>query len=275
MAKEPTQHDNDVAQIDNDVSQDQFVDEVWATDSSGPSLLARVGAEVAGTFILVVMGAAATVFLATAAGNPLLGVLAFGAAVAIGMVAFSHVSGAHFNPAITVGVWVAGRFPGRDVAPYILAQLVGATIAGGALFALVGANPHITDAQLIMGRAVNGFGEASIYEWGVSSALIVEAIATGILMIAFLAATAVRASRTAAPFVVGIAFAFVLAVAIPVTNGSANPARSAGVALFAGGDSLTQLWVFWVAPIVGAAVVGLLYRAFGSEEDIEIVETFE
>lgn len=275
MAEDFTQPDAVTIEIDEEVTEDQLIDEVWVADSSGPSLLARLGAEVAGTFILVVMGVAAALFLGGSTGGPLAVVLAFGAAVVIGMVAFGHISGAHFNPAITVGVWVAGRFPGRDVAPYILAQLIGATIAGGALFALIDANPQFTDAKPVMESVANSFGEASLNQWGVGAALIVEAIATGILVIAFLAATAVRASRTAAPFVVGIAFAFVLALAIPVTNGSVNPARSSGIALLAGADSLTQLWVFWVAPVVGAAIVGLLYRAFGSEEDIEVVEVFE
>ncbi|WP_430868434.1 aquaporin [Demequina aurantiaca] len=279
MADEAKQPDAAVIEediiVEDQIIEDQIVDELWVKDSSGPSLLARLGAEVAGAFLLVAMGVGTALFVGLGNNGSLTAGLAFGAAVVIGIIAFGHISGAHFNPAVTIGVWIAGRFPGRDVAPFILAQLVGATLAGGALYVITAANPQVEDPQSIMATGANMFGDLTAGGWGVGAAIIVEIIATGILVLAVLAATAVRAAKATAPFIIGIALAFVLVWAIPITNGSVNPARSTGIALFAGPEALTQLWVFWLAPIVGAIIVGLLFRAFGSQDDIEVVEVFE
>lgn len=276
MAEEATQPD--AAILEEALVEEELIEEVWVEDKSGPSLLVRLGAEVVGTFMLVLLGVGTALFMAIGNNGSLTVGLAFGVAVVIGATAFSWVSGAHFNSAITIGVWLSGRFPGRDVAPYILAQLVGATLAGGALYALVVANPQIPNAESAQGFIAGGanmFGEGTAGQWGVGAAILVEVIATGILVLAVLAATSAKAVKAVAPFVIGLALAFVLILAIPVTNGSVNPARSTGIALFAGTDALSQLWVFWVAPIIGAAIVGLLFRAFGAEEDIEVVETIE
>jgi len=273
MTEETTQHDAVV--VEEELVDDQLIDEVWVKDSSGPSLMARMGAEVAGTFILVTMGVGAALFLGLGNNGTLTAGLAFGVAFMIGIIAFSHISGAHFNPAITIGVWISGRFPGSDVAPYILSQLVGASLAGGAMYAITAANPQVTDAQSVLVTGANMYGESTAGQWGLAAAVLVEVIATGILVLAVLSSTAVRATKATAPFIIGLAYAFVLVWAIPITNGSINPARSTGMAIFSGTDALTQLWVFWVAPIIGAAIVGLLFRAFGSEDDIEIVEVFE
>lgn len=273
MSEETTQHDAVV--VEEELVDDQLIDEVWVKDSSGPSLMARVGAEVAGTFLLVTMGVGTALFLGLGNNGTLTAGLAFGVAFMIGIIAFGHISGAHFNPAITIGVWISGRFPGRDVAPFILSQLVGASLAGGALYAITAANPQVTDAQSVMVAGANMYGESTAGQWGLAAAILVEVIATGILVLAVLASTAVRATKATAPFIIGLTFAFVLVWAIPITNGSVNPARSTGIAIFSGADALTQLWVFWVAPIIGAAIVGLLFRAFGSEDDLEIVEVFE
>jgi len=276
MAEEATQSDAAIVDVETEeVLEDQLIDEIWVKDPSGPTLFARLGAEVAGTFLLVAMGVGTALFLSVGTNGTLTTGLAFGAAVVIGAVAFGHISGAHFNPAITIGAWISGRFPGRDVAPFILAQLVGATIAGGVLYAITASNPQIDDAHGYMTTGANMFGATTAGQWGLAAAILVEVIATGILVLAVLAATTVRAAKATAPFVIGLALAFVMVWAIPVTNGAVNPARATGIALFAGTEPLTQLWVFWVAPIVGAAIVGLLFRAFGSEDDIEIVEVFE
>lgn len=276
MADETTQPY--AAATDEILIEEEFTEEIWVEELPTSSLLARLGAEIIGTFILVVMGVGTALFMALGNNGTLTVGLAFGVAVVIGAAAFGHISGAHFNPAVTLGVWLSGRFPARDVAPYILAQLVGAAIAGAALYVITLSNPQILDstaATSVMKTGANMFGEGTAGGWGVGAALLVEAIATGIFVLAVLAATSVRGVKSLAPFIIGLALAFMLVLAIPVTNGSINPARSTGIALFSGADALGQLWVFWVAPLIGAAIVGLLYRAFGSEDDVEEVETID
>jgi aquaporin Z len=276
MAEKATQPD--AAVLEEALIEEELIEEIWIEEKSPHSLLARLGAEVAGTFMLVLLGVGTALFMSIGQNGTLTVGLAFGVAVVIGATAFGHISGAHFNPAITFGVWLSGRFPGRDAAPYVLAQLVGATLAGGALYAITLANPQIVDsvaAKGVLATGANVFGDASAGKWGIVAALLVEVIATAILVLAVLAATSVRGVKSLAPFIIGLTLAFVLIFAIPVTNGSVNPARSTGIALFAGTDALSQLWVFWIAPLVGAAIVGLLYRAFGTEEDVEEIETID
>ena len=276
MAEEATQPN--AAVLDEALVEEELVEEVWIEEKPGYSLLARLGAEVVGTFILVLLGVGSALFMSIGNNGTLTVGLAFGVAVVIGATAFAHVSGAHFNPAVTLGMWLSGRFPARVAAPYVLAQLVGASLAGGALYAITTANPQIVDsvsAQGVLATGANMYGVGTPGQWGLAAALLVEAVATAIFVLAVLSATSVKAVKSLAPFVIGLAYAFIIVFAIPVTNGSINPARSTGIALFAGPDALSQLWVFWVAPLVGAAIIGLLYRAFGSEEDIEVVETID
>lgn len=267
------------------------IDDVWVEETSGPSLVARMLAEAAGTFILVAMGVGTAVTLGfvtsgtlviqgqnagSVVGSPTVVVgLAFGVGVIIAASAFAWVSGAHLNPAITVGAWLAGRMPGRDVAPYILAQLVGGVAAGTTMFLLVQSHPSVTDGQQMMVGAANGWGDYSPSGFGIGAALAVEIIATALLVLTVLGATSRKSTGATAPFAIGLALALLLVWAIPFTNGALNPARATAAAVFAGSGPLSQLWLFWVAPLVGAAIVGLAYRAFGPAEDLETVEVIE
>jgi aquaporin Z len=270
--------------------------DIWADEPAGPSLISKMLAEVAGTFILVLLGVGtaitlsiasrSTLFLQSDSGGyqpvgysvvaPTLTVgLAFGVSVIIAAVVFGGVSGAHLNPAVTVGVWLAGRFPGRDVVPYVLAQVIGGLFAGLTIFYLAGTSTIVADRGAAMESVSNGYGDHSPGGFSLTAALIVEALITGGLVLAVLGATKPSASKAAAPFVIGSALAFMVVLGIPFTNAAVNPARATSTALFAGDWAFAQLWVFWVAPIVGAAIVGLLWRAFAPVEEIEVVETIE
>lgn len=256
--------------------------DIWSDEPAGPSLIAKMLAEVVGTFILVLLGVGAALLSGLGNNGTLTVGLAFGVAVIIGASAFAIVSGAHFNPAITVGVWLAGRFPGRDVVPYILAQVIGGLLAGTTLYLVLLSGEGLTgdSSQQLMQTAANGFGEhgpiaAQGVVFGVGVALLVEVVATALLVLTVLGSTARTAAKGVAPFAIGLALAILLVFTIPFTNGALNPARATGAALFAGDWALTQLWAFWLAPIVGGAIVGLLYRAFAPVEEIEVVETIE
>jgi len=172
-------------------------------------------------------------------------------------------------------VWLAGRFPGRDVVPYVLAQVIGGLFAGLALYFLIGTSTLIPDAGTAFEGASNGFGDHSPAGFSLAGALVIEALATGLLVLVILGATSRLASPSAAPFAIGLGLAILVVLAIPFTNAALNPARATSTAAFAGDWALSQLWVFWVAPIIGAAIVGLLYRAFAPIEELEIVETIE
>jgi len=262
---------------------EELEDEVWVEDLSGPSLLARMLAEVAGTFILVLLGVGAALLSGTGNNGTLTVGLAFGVAVIIAAIAFGGISGAHLNPAVTVGVWMSGRLPGRDVAPYILAQVIGAMAAGAALFAGITSLSAIdvTQGRTIMSNTAIGFGEhaplaaSQGLDFGIGIAMFAEIIATGLLVLVVLGATSARAPKGIAPFAIGLGLALLVVWTIPFTNGALNPARATASALFSDSWALGQLWVFWLAPIIGAAIVGLLYRAFGPVEDIETVEVVE
>lgn len=259
-----------------DVSVDIVEDEgVWAEDTSGPSLMARMAAELLGTFILVFMGVGAALFFSTGNNGTLTVAFGFAIGVIIAATIVGRISGAHINPAVTVGAWIAGRFPARDVAPYILAQVVGATAAGALLWGLAQTHEQIPDAQAFLAGAANGFGEHSPTGFPLVAGLIIEVIIAALLVGVVLAATSRRAIAAVAPFAIGLTVGFLVLVAIPFTNGALNPARASGIAFFSDTWALQQLWLFWVAPLLGALIAGLLFRAFGPEEDLETVEVLE
>lgn len=248
------------------------------TEPTGPSLLARVGAEVAGTFILVILGAGTALLLSVTNNGTLTVGLGFGIGAMIAIFAFGRISGAHLNPAVTVGAWMAGRLSGLDVVPYILGQVVGGILAGLFLSLGIGSldGQGKEQVQGFMGSVSIGFSDHAPFAsagltWGVFVALGVEMLATGLLMLVVLSATAKKAHAAIAPFAIGLALAALVTWTIPFTNAALNPARATATALFADDWALSQLWAWWLAPIVGAAIVGLLFRVFGPAEDLVAV----
>jgi aquaporin Z len=231
-----------------------------------PALTARLGAEFLGTFWLVLGGCGTAVLAATFpdVGVGLLGVsLAFGLTVLTMAYAVGHVSGGHFNPAVTVGLAVARRFPWRDVVAYVVTQVVAAVVAAVVLF-VVASGKDGFDAQ--KGFAANGYGEHSPGGYSLLAALVIEVVLTGFFLYVILGATDGRAPVGFAPIAIGLALTLIHLVSIPVTNTSVNPARSTGVALFAGSWALGQLWLFWLAPVVGAAIAGATYALITGEK---------
>ena len=226
----------------------------------------RLFAELFGTFWLVLGGCGSAVLAAKfpGVGIGLAGVsLAFGLTVLTMAYSVGHISGAHFNPAVTIGLWAGGRFPVRDILPYILAQVAGAIIAAFVLLQIASGNPEFSLAA--NGLAANGFGAQSPGGYSMQAALITEIVMTlGFLMV-ILGATDSRSPSGFAPLAIGLALTLIHLVSIPVTNTSVNPARSTGPALLVGGMALQQLWLFWVAPIVGGLVGGFLYRWLAPE----------
>jgi aquaporin Z len=223
-------------------------------------LLKRCTAEFLGTFWLVFGGCGSAVLAAAFphVGIGLLGVsLAFGLTVVTMAYAVGHISGGHFNPAVTIGLLAGGRVKGGDVLPYVIAQLVGAVVAAWLLATIAGGNG--TDA-LAGGLASNGFGEHSPGGYSLAAALLTEALLTFFFLIVILGVTDPRAPSAMAPLAIGLALTLIHLISIPVTNTSVNPARSTGPALLVGGWALQQLWLFWVAPIAGAAVAGFVHR---------------
>ncbi|WP_051477256.1 aquaporin [Arthrobacter sp. Br18] len=217
----------------------------------------RSAAEGAGSFLVVLAGIGVTT-LNTDAGIP--PVLAFGFGLLAAFIAFGHVSGGHFIPAITLGSAVAGRTPWRSVVPYIVAQVLGAVAATGFLWLILSANSQLPDSTTLFSVGANGFGEHSAVQFPLTSSFLAEVVATALLVAVFLGATARLANRAVAPFAVGLAYAALLTVLLPITNGSMNPARSTAAAIFSEGWALEQLWLFWAAPVVGAVLAGLIYR---------------
>jgi aquaporin Z len=217
--------------------------------------------EFLGTFWLVLGGCGAAVL---AAAFPDLGIgftgvaLAFGLTVLTGAYAFGPVSGAHFNPAVTCGLWAGGRFPGRHVAPYIAAQIVGAVVASIVLYAIASGRPGF---DVDAGFAANGYGAHSPGGYSLGAAIITEAVMTFMFLIVILGSTDRRAPAAFAGIAIGLTLTLINLFAIPVTNASVNPARSTGPALFVRGWALSQLWMFWLVPILGALVAGVLYKA--------------
>jgi aquaporin Z len=254
---------------------EEFDADVWVDEPAGPSLISKMLAEAFGTFILVMLGVGTALTASTSTNGTLAIGFAFGIALMIAAVVFGGSSGAHINPAVTLGVWLAGRFPGRDVVPYILAQVIGGLFAGGTLYLFLSTHPNVEDAKVVYSTAAIGFGDHSPAGFGAAAGLTVEAVATALLVLVVLAATARTAAKGTAPFAIGLTLAALVVFAIPLTNAGINPARATATALFADTWALTQLWAFWGAPLIGAAIVGLLYRAFAPLEELEIVEVVE
>lgn len=223
-------------------------------------LLRKLTAEFIGTFWLVLGGCGAAVL---AAGVPGVGIgyagvaLAFGLTVLTGAYAFGHISGAHFNPAITFGLYMGGRFSGRDVIPYWLAQLAGGIVAAAVLYVIAHGAPGF-DAGA--GFASNGFGDHSPQHYSLNAGLVCETVMTFMFLIVILGATSDGAPKGFAPIAIGLALTLIHLISIPVTNTSVNPARSTAVAIFQGSWALQQLWAFWLAPLVGAGIAGVAQR---------------
>ena len=226
----------------------------------------RLGAECLGTFWLVFGGCGSAVLAAAVPelGIGFLGVsLAFGLTVLTMAFAVGHISGGHFNPAVTVGLWVGGRFPANQILPYWVAQVSGGIVAAAVLYLIASGKAGF---DLADGFASNGYGEHSPGGYSLLAALIAEVVLTGFFLIVILGSTDKRAPAGFAPIAIGLALTLIHLISIPITNTSVNPARSTGPALFVGGWAMAQLWMFWVAPLVGGALGGFIYRWLGSEE---------
>jgi aquaporin Z len=226
-------------------------------------LFKKTAAEFFGTFWLVFGGCGSAVL---AAAFPELGIgfagvaLAFGLTVVTMAYAVGHISGAHFNPAVSFGLWAGKRFNGKELLPYIIAQVLGAVFAGLVLYLIASGKEGFSTSA---GFASNGYGEHSPGGYSLLAALIAEVVLTAMFLIIIMGATDKKAPAGFAPLAIGLALTLIHLISIPVTNTSVNPARSTGVALFAGGWAIQQLWLFWVAPIFGGILGGLIYNMFG------------
>jgi len=219
------------------------------------------GAEFLGTFWLVLGGCGSAVLAAKipGVGIGLHGVsLAFGLTVLTMAYAIGHISGCHLNPAVSIGLWAGGRFPAAKLLPYIVAQVLGAIVAGAVLYLVASGTAGF---DISKGFALNGYGEHSGGGYSLLAALVCEVVMTMFFLIVILGATDSRAPAGFAPIAIGLALTLIHLISIPVTNTSVNPARSTGVAVIAGGWALEQLWLFWVAPIVGALLGAVTYRS--------------
>lgn len=229
------------------------------------TLTRRLSAEFIGTFWLVFGGCGSAVF---AAAFPELGIgfagvaLAFGLTVLTMAYALGHISGGHFNPAVSIGLAVAGRFSAKDLAPYIAVQVVAAIVAAGVIYVIASGRPDYDIA--LNGLAANGYGAYSPGGYSMQSALITEIVLTFGFLIVILGATDKLAPAGFAGIPIGLSLTLIHLISIPVTNTSVNPARSTGPALFVGGEAVPQLWLFWVAPIAGAVIAGAVYKWLGS-----------
>jgi aquaporin Z len=226
----------------------------------------QYGAEFFGTFWLVLGGCGSAVLAAAfpGVGIGLLGVsLAFGLTVLTMAYAIGHISGCHLNPAVSIGLWAGGRFPASQLLPYIVAQVLGAIAGGGVLYLIATGKAGF---DVTAGFASNGYGEHSPGGYTLTAALVTEVVMTMFFLLVILGATDGRAPKDFAPLPIGLALTLIHLISIPVTNTSVNPARSAGVAVFAGGSAIEQLWLFWAAPIAGALLGALVYRFIAKAE---------
>ncbi|MEE4455075.1 aquaporin Z [Novosphingobium resinovorum] len=226
----------------------------------------RCIAELFGTFWLVLGGCGSAVL---AAGFPEIGIgfvgvsLAFGLTVLTMAYSVGHISGCHLNPAVTVGLWAGGRFPAKDIVPYVVAQVAGAIAATAIIYLIASGKTGFTLAANSL--AVNGYGSQSPDGYNLTSGLVAEIVLTFGFLVVILGSTDTRAPSGFAPIAIGLALTLIHLISIPVTNTSVNPARSTGPALLVGGLALQQLWLFWIAPIVGAALAGLAYRSLAGD----------
>jgi aquaporin Z len=227
----------------------------------------KYSAEFIGTFWLVLGGCGSAVLAAAFpdVGIGLLGVsLAFGLTVLTMAFAIGHISGCHLNPAVSFGLWAGGRFPAKELLPYIVAQVLGGIVAGGVLYLIASGKAGF---ELSAGFASNGYGAHSPGGYGMLAALITEVVMTMMFLLVILGATDKRAPQGLAPIAIGLCLTLIHLISIPVTNTSVNPARSTAVAVFVGDWAISQLWLFWVAPIIGAILGAIIYRFIGSEEN--------
>lgn len=225
----------------------------------------KYAAELVGTFWLVLGGCGSAVL---AAAFPEVGIGLHGVALAFGLTvltmayAIGHISGCHLNPAVSVGLWAGGRFEAKELAPYIIAQVIGGIAAGGVLYLIASGKAGF---DVSSGFASNGYGEHSLGNYSLSAVLICEVVMTAFFLIVIMGATDARAPKGFAPIAIGLCLTLIHLVSIPVSNTSVNPARSTGVAVYVGDWAVAQLWIFWLAPIVGAVIGAGIYR-FISEE---------
>ena len=239
---------------------------VDTTHSIKGNRMKQYAAEFLGTFWLVLGGCGSAVL---AAAFPQLGIglhgvsLAFGLTVLTMAFAIGHISGCHLNPAVSVGLWLGGRFPAAKLAPYIVAQVLGAVAAGAVLYVIASGAPGFDVSK---GFASNGYGAHSPGGYSLMAALVTEVVMTAFFLLIILGATDKRAPQGFAPIAIGLALTLIHLISIPVTNTSVNPARSTGVALFVGDWAVAQLWLFWLAPLVGAMLGALAYKFIASEE---------
>ena len=227
----------------------------------------KYGAEFLGTFWLVLGGCGSAVLAAAFPdlGIGLLGVsLAFGLTVLTMAYAIGHVSGCHLNPAVSIGLWAGGRFPARELLPYIISQVLGGIVAGGVLYLIASGKAGFDVAA---GFASNGYGDHSPGHYSLQAALVAEVVMTMLFLVVILGATDKRAPQGFAPIAIGLCLTLIHLISIPVTNTSVNPARSTGVAIFVGDWAVAQLWLFWVAPMAGAVLGAMAYRFIGAARD--------
>jgi len=229
-------------------------------------MMKKYAAEFVGTFWLVLGGCGSAVLAAAfpELGIGLLGVsLAFGLTVLTMAYAIGHISGCHLNPAVSVGLWAGGRFPAKDLLPYIVAQVLGGIVAGGVLYLIASGKAGF---DLSSGFASNGYGEHSPGGYSMQAALISEIVMTMMFIVVILGATDKRAPAGFAPIAIGLCLTLIHLISIPVTNTSVNPARSTGVAIYVGDWATAQLWLFWVAPLIGGALGAAVYRVIGKSD---------
>ncbi len=230
----------------------------------------KLFAEFFGTYWLVFGGCGSALF---AAGIPNLGIgfvgvsLAFGLTVLTMAYAVGHISGGHFNPAVSIGLWASGRFPAKDLIPYILSQCLGGIIAAGTLLYILSGKGVIIDNTKAGAFATNGFGAFSPDGYSMTSAFVAEFVLTMFFLIIIIGATDKMANGKFAGVAIGLALTLIHLISIPITNTSVNPARSTAQALFAQGEPLSQLWLFWVAPIAGALIGGIIYKLLLDNKD--------
>lgn len=228
----------------------------------------KLGAEFIGTLWLVLGGCGSAVLAAAFpdVGIGLLGVsLAFGLTVVTMAYAIGHISGCHLNPAVSFGLWSGGRFPTSELLPYIIAQVLGAIAGAGILYMIASGAPGF---DLAGGFASNGYGEHSPGKYSMVSVIVAEVVMTFMFLIVILGATDARAPKGFAPIAIGFCLTLIHLITIPVSNTSVNPARSTGPALFVGDWAVSQLWLFWVAPIVGAILAGIVYKWLGGRDQV-------